>query len=138
MGFHQTVRYLFLIILFLLFLLLLLIPYSASSSLSLSHEIQPQYPSAESLAAQYHHYQVFYVKNTNPFFLNKQEPTNKTKQMKKNKNMKRQKKIKENYHRAGPFSVMLPKGFVPPSGSSPCHNENPKLVPFYCHKATKP
>lgn len=33
------------------------------------------------------------------------------------------------------FSVMLPKGFVPPSGSSPCHNENPQSssLAFYCH-----
>ena len=33
------------------------------------------------------------------------------------------------------FSAMLPKGFVPPSGSSPCHNEDPQSssLAFYCH-----
>lgn len=30
------------------------------------------------------------------------------------------------------FSAMLPKGFVPPSGSSPCHNQYPNSVTFFC------
>ncbi|XP_019189272.1 PREDICTED: uncharacterized protein LOC109183671 [Ipomoea nil] len=30
------------------------------------------------------------------------------------------------------FSAMLPKGFVPPSGSSPCHNTYPNSVTFFC------
>nr|GLL30217.1 hypothetical protein MIMGU_mgv11b022189mg [Ipomoea trifida] len=29
------------------------------------------------------------------------------------------------------FSAMLPKGFVPPSGSSPCHNTYPNSVTFF-------
>ncbi|KAJ7968934.1 putative Nuclear receptor coactivator 6 [Quillaja saponaria] len=109
-----------------LFLLFLFIPYSASSP-SLTHEIQPQHPYAKLHAANYHHYIVFYIKNTNPFFLNKQECIKKRKHV-KNMNMKKSKKD----YRAGPFSAMLPKGFVPPSGSSPCHNKNPKLVRIYC------
>ncbi|CAN8274644.1 unnamed protein product [Cochlearia groenlandica] len=37
------------------------------------------------------------------------------------------------------FSVMLPKGFVPPSGSSPCHNQNPNSVnTLYCDLSTQP
>ncbi|PIN04679.1 hypothetical protein CDL12_22787 [Handroanthus impetiginosus] len=30
------------------------------------------------------------------------------------------------------FSAMLPKGYVPPSGSSPCHNLYPNSVTFFC------
>ncbi|ESQ55576.1 hypothetical protein EUTSA_v10027023mg [Eutrema salsugineum] len=37
------------------------------------------------------------------------------------------------------FSVMLPKGFVPPSGSSPCHNQNPNsATTLYCDLSTQP
>ena len=51
--------------------------------------------------------------------------------------METNKKKKKN--KATAFSAMLPKGFVPPSGSSPCHNENPEFVAFYCHlSATNP
>ncbi|KAL3739552.1 hypothetical protein ACJRO7_020893 [Eucalyptus globulus] len=39
--------------------------------------------------------------------------------------------------RTRPFSVMLPKGFVPPSGSSPCHNDDPVAsVAVYCSLST--
>ncbi|CAA0823718.1 Unknown protein [Striga hermonthica] len=31
------------------------------------------------------------------------------------------------------FSAMLPKGYVPPSDSSPCHNLYPNSVAFFCH-----
>ncbi|KAF8055138.1 hypothetical protein N665_1301s0013 [Sinapis alba] len=38
------------------------------------------------------------------------------------------------------YSVMLPKGFVPPSGSSPCHNQiNPNsATTLFCHLSTQP
>lgn len=37
------------------------------------------------------------------------------------------------------FSVMLPKGFVPPSGSSPCHNQNPNsATTLSCDLSTQP
>ncbi|AEE84028.1 hypothetical protein AtNW77_Chr4g0294271 [Arabidopsis thaliana] len=37
------------------------------------------------------------------------------------------------------FSVMLPKGFVPPSGSSPCHNQNPNsATTLFCDLSTQP
>ncbi|CAH8306395.1 unnamed protein product [Eruca vesicaria subsp. sativa] len=37
------------------------------------------------------------------------------------------------------FSVMLPKGFVPPSGSSPCHNQNPNsATTVFCDLSTQP
>ncbi|KAK4440163.1 hypothetical protein Salat_0351200 [Sesamum alatum] len=54
----------------------------------------------------------------------------------KNKNdhnkvmMKKRKRI--NNLDARRFSAMLPKGYVPPSGSSPCHNVYPSSVTFFC------
>ncbi|KAG2238907.1 hypothetical protein Bca52824_089767 [Brassica carinata] len=37
------------------------------------------------------------------------------------------------------FSAMLPKGFVPPSGSSPCHNQNPNsATTLFCDLSTQP
>ncbi|KAF8021090.1 hypothetical protein BT93_G1499 [Corymbia citriodora subsp. variegata] len=54
---------------------------------------------------------------------------------KKRKAMKR--KLPTNDLRTRPFSVMLPKGFIPPSGSSPCHNDDPNdSVTVYCSLST--
>lgn len=54
---------------------------------------------------------------------------------KKRKGMKR--KPPGNDLRTRPFSAMLPKGFVPPSGSSPCHNDDPvDSVAVYCSLST--
>ncbi|KAL6546388.1 hypothetical protein OROMI_022109 [Orobanche minor] len=36
------------------------------------------------------------------------------------------------------FSAMLPKGYVPPSGSSPCHNLYPNSVTFFCAEVREP
>ncbi|KAL0727599.1 hypothetical protein Bca4012_023692 [Brassica carinata] len=37
------------------------------------------------------------------------------------------------------YSAMLPKGFVPPSGSSPCHNQNPNsATTLFCDLSTQP
>ncbi|XVF25476.1 hypothetical protein REPUB_Repub13aG0215600 [Reevesia pubescens] len=67
-------------------------------------------------------YQVLRIKNIAPFFLSKQEVDKK----RKRRMMKRRKINKSNNFKTNrPFSVMLPKGFVPPSGSSPCHNDKP-------------
>jgi hypothetical protein len=95
---------------------------------------------------------VFYLKNTDqpPMFLNKQERIKKMRMNRnKNKNMmkKQSKQRKQRTHRKKmvknkmispkPFSVMLPKGFVPPSGSSPCHNDQPNSVnSFHCYLAS--
>ncbi|KAJ8638966.1 hypothetical protein MRB53_015660 [Persea americana] len=35
-----------------------------------------------------------------------------------------------------PFTAMLPRGFVPPSGSSSCHNDIPNSMDFYCDEST--
>ncbi|PIN20279.1 hypothetical protein CDL12_07042 [Handroanthus impetiginosus] len=44
--------------------------------------------------------------------------------------MKRKKT--KNLSNTRPFYAMLPKGYVPPSGSSPCHNAYPNSVAFFC------
>lgn len=46
---------------------------------------------------------------------------------------RRKKRFKSKNFDTRTFSEMLPKGFVPPSGSSPCHNEYPSSVTFFCH-----
>ncbi|KAK7412581.1 hypothetical protein VNO78_04054 [Psophocarpus tetragonolobus] len=74
----------------------------------------------------------FYLKNTD-------YATSFTKQerfKKRRINMiKHRKKMLKNMQQSPSFSVMLPKGFVPPSGSSPCHNDQPNSMSssFHCH-----
>jgi len=136
------------ILITLFFLFFLMIPHTASSSSpSSSHssnnnqEIQSQNPSSTNTELSHYH-QVFYLKNTDPpMFLSIQERIKKLKMNRnKNKNMMKQKKhrkhkkkIVKNMVKSRPFSVMLPKGFVPPSGSSPCHNDQPNSVSFHCY-----
>lgn len=109
---------------FTLFFLFLAVSYTAS-------EIQPQNPSPTTLA---HYHQVFYLKNTDPKLLSRQERIKKRK-MNRSKNKKhRKKKMVKNLKSRPNFSAMLPKGIVPPSGSSPCHNDQPNSVSFFhCH-----
>lgn len=130
-----------------LFFLFLMISYTSSSSSSSSHssinqEIQPH---QQDPIPAVHYHQVFYLKNTDPnMFRSRSHSQERVKKRKinRNKNMKQRKKKNKNkkmvknnnmqYSR--PFSVMLPKGFVPPSGSSPCHNDQPNSVSsFHCH-----
>ncbi|RDX79563.1 hypothetical protein CR513_40000, partial [Mucuna pruriens] len=101
------------ITLFILFLL--------SHTASSQQEIQP------STTTPTHYYQVFYLKNTGSTSFTTQERHKKRKRtIKRNKNtMKHRSK---NMQQSRPFSVMLPKGFVPPSGSSPCHNDQPNTI----------
>ncbi|KAI4295429.1 hypothetical protein L6164_035488 [Bauhinia variegata] len=113
-----------------------------SHSSSSSHEIQPQKPSNSNASPS--HYQVFYLKNTNnPFsrqeHIKKRAIRNRKRQNKKNQRQKQGKEMVKNNLNSRPFSVMLPKGFIPPSGSSPCHNMHPISLSFHCHlSATKP
>ncbi|CAI9760095.1 unnamed protein product [Fraxinus pennsylvanica] len=79
-------------------------------------------------------YQKLYAKNSTPFFLNKEGRQNKEEKGLNRKKMKR-KKIKN--INAKPFLVMLPKGFVPPSGSSPCQNLYPNSITFFCALSTE-
>ncbi|KAK2393916.1 hypothetical protein QL285_055812 [Trifolium repens] len=134
----------------LFFLFFLMISHTASSSSHSSNKdlIKSQNPSSVNTELSHYH-QVFYLKNTDqpPMFLNKQERIKKMR-MNRNKNksmMKKQskqrthrKKIAKNMMKSPkPFSVMLPKGFVPPSGSSPCHNDQPNSVnSFHCYLAS--
>lgn len=134
---------------FIFFFFLLMISHTPSSSSSSSHssnnnqQIQPQDPSS-TISQISHYHQVFYLKNANPnadppTFLSRQERIKK-RRMNRNKNKnkkhrKHRKKIVKNMMKSPPrpFSVMLPKGFVPPSGSSPCHNDQPNSMSFHCH-----
>jgi hypothetical protein len=140
------------------FLFFLIISHTASSSSSLSSShssnnnkdmIKSQNPSSVNTELSHYH-QVFYLKNTDqpPMFLNKQERIKKMRMNRnKNKMKKQSKQRKQRTHRKKmvknkmvspkPFSVMLPKGFVPPSGSSPCHNDQPNSVnSFHCYLAS--
>ncbi|KAH0696848.1 hypothetical protein KY290_014269 [Solanum tuberosum] len=50
----------------------------------------------------------------------------------------RGKSSSDNWNRKRTYTAMLPKGYVPPSGSSPCHNTYPNSVTFFCHFSTTP
>ncbi|KAL2459704.1 uncharacterized protein Fot_54448 [Forsythia ovata] len=86
------------------------------------HETQPTAAPSVALPTKY---QKFVVKNSTPFFLNKQGLQNK-----KEKGLNRKKKKIKNFN-AKPFLVMLPKGFVIPLGSPPCHNMYRNVATFF-------
>lgn len=52
------------------------------------------------------------------------------------KSSREEKSSSNNWKRKRTYSAMLPKGYVPPSGSSPCHNTYPNSVTFFCHLST--
>ncbi|KAK7303121.1 hypothetical protein RJT34_14022 [Clitoria ternatea] len=113
---------------------LFLLSYTVSSHSSTTQQIQNQNPSSTTTLSQQHH-QVFYLKNSDPMFPTKQERFKKRK-IKRMRHKKKKKNILKNIE-SRPFYVMLPKGFVPPSGSSPCHNDQPNSLSFHCHLTTK-
>ncbi|GMI82233.1 hypothetical protein like AT4G18335 [Hibiscus trionum] len=122
--FNQALNHFFaFLLIFFAFLLL-----SLSSSPASCNEIHPKInttdPSDRQPAAAY---QVLHIKNTTPFFLNKPERgfDKKRTRKRKMKMTKRRKINMDGNFKTRPFTVMLPKGFVPPSGSSPCHNDKP-------------
>ncbi|XVE88374.1 hypothetical protein DITRI_Ditri19aG0064700 [Diplodiscus trichospermus] len=118
MGFNQTLNHFFA---FLLILFSFIFFFSSSSRLALGNEILPKINADPSNYQPAAAYRALRVKNATPFLLNKPEFDKKKRKMK----MKRRKINKNNFKASSPFSVMLPKGFVPPSGSSPCHNDKP-------------
>jgi hypothetical protein len=128
MGFKKNLNYFFAASLFLSLLIITTFP-----SPSFPHEIQPKAPSINGVVPA--QFRELYLKNTNTFFLNKEDLSNSKKKRTKKK-MTRRKKMKN--RKTKPFSVMLPKGFVPPSGSSPCHNEYPNSVTYCDLSTTKP
>ncbi|OWM73070.1 uncharacterized protein LOC116205921 [Punica granatum] len=71
--------------------------------------------------------QVFHVKKSPP-----PPPFLKNKRSKRAKRKKRSHDDDRDRMKAGPFAVMLPKGPVPPSGSSSCHNGIPDSVAALC------
>ncbi|KAH6793097.1 hypothetical protein C2S52_003574 [Perilla frutescens var. hirtella] len=71
----------------------------------------------------------FQIKKTDPVFFNKR---NGKRNIVLRKRFKRDRMAAD----ARRFSAMLPKGYVPPSGSSPCHNVYPNSVSFFCDFST--
>ncbi|KAK4271831.1 hypothetical protein QN277_020464 [Acacia crassicarpa] len=122
-GVNQTLKCLCTTLLIFLFIFLLSSSYSVSSS---PQQIQDQNDPSSSVPINptTHHYQVFDLKNNDdPIF---QERF-------KKKHRKKKKATKKNLMKPRSFSVMLPKGYVPPSRSSPCHNQYPTSMSFHCH-----
>ncbi|KAE8655329.1 Alpha-mannosidase 3 isoform 1 [Hibiscus syriacus] len=119
--FNQTLNHFFaLLLIFFAFLLLI----SFSSSPASCNEIHPKINTADPSHRQPPSaYQVLRIKNTTPFLLNK--PERGFEKKRKRKMTKRRKINMDSNFKTRPFTVMLPKGFVPPSGSSPCHNDKP-------------
>lgn len=83
----------------------------------------PSSPAASQVVSRHHQQpqeQVFHMRKgpPAPFSKNKRKRTKRTK--------------REDKMKAGPFAAMLPKGTVPPSGSSTCHNEKPNSVKVFC------
>ncbi|OIT36466.1 hypothetical protein A4A49_55212 [Nicotiana attenuata] len=131
-------------------LITLLLSFFLLSSSYSSNELHPRNlgsPSENNKApSPYDH--TDHIKNSEPFnFLKKQAGegeglhlSTKDKRKKKKKarlNLKRKKGNKKSeYYSSRSFSAMLPKGFVPPSGNSPCHNTYPNSVTFFCDLST--
>ncbi|XP_038701208.1 uncharacterized protein LOC119998022 [Tripterygium wilfordii] len=120
MGLNRILK-LFCFLLCFLFLLV-------KSSSVLNHEsIQPKIDDPKEAS----HYRVLYMKKTKPFFLDKQEVNKRRKRRLKNKKM-----MKE-FKTSSGVSAMLPKGFVPPSGSgTPCHNQKHNSDFTFCDLST--
>ncbi|GMI91651.1 hypothetical protein HRI_002834400 [Hibiscus trionum] len=116
--FNQTFNHFFA---FLLIFVAFLLSYSPSPASC--NEIHPKISTADRQPTAA--YQVLHIKNTTPFFLNKPERGFEKKRKWKRKVTKRRKINMDSNFKTRPFTVMLPKGFVPPSGSSPCHNDKP-------------
>ncbi|CAA3015848.1 Hypothetical predicted protein [Olea europaea subsp. europaea] len=126
MGNHKTLK----VCICLLLILALMVSITYPSRL-LERETQLTAPPPVAQPAKY---RKFYVKYSTPSFLNKEGRQNK-KDMGLNRKKMKRKKIK-NFN-ANPFLVMLPKGSVPPSGSSPCHNLYPNSDTVFCALSTE-
>ncbi|KAG7547054.1 hypothetical protein ISN44_As12g023400 [Arabidopsis suecica] len=105
-------------------------------------------------------HQLVYIKKTTPFILNRRLQRNHHHRRRRydhhyyfyyRHNLRRRGLHRADYFknkksnglnrpvRPDTFSVMLPKGFVPPSGSSPCHNQNPNsATTLFCDLSTQP
>lgn len=84
-----------------------------------------------------HDLQSFQIKNA--VFLNTNDKPNNLHRKKKLLTKKKKRLImNNNLDDERRFSAMLPKGYVPPSGSSPCHNVYPNSVTFFCDLSAQP
>lgn len=133
MGFNINLNHFFAAFLFLFLLIITTFPSPSSPH---DDQIQPTKASPSiNVPAAAAQFRVFNPKNSNTFFLNKQDLSSKKIKRRSKKKMMRKKKTKN--WKTIPFSVMLPKGFVPPSGSSPCHNDYPSSTSVtYCDLST--
>ncbi|KAH7658070.1 hypothetical protein IHE45_17G062600 [Dioscorea alata] len=75
-----------------------------------------------SLFTTHQHYKAFHIIKPRPYPMNED-----FKRMKRDNNIPR-----GEFKSIDPFSGMLPRGFVPPSGSSMCHNNVPESINFFC------
>ncbi|GAA0150970.1 hypothetical protein LIER_09790 [Lithospermum erythrorhizon] len=87
-----------------------------------SQEVQPS--NAEKVLSQHH--QVYNIKKMMPLKIKNERGMMMVRMKQKRK------KLDKNFETRRVFSAMLPKGYVPPSGSSPCHNVYPNSVTFFC------
>ncbi|WOG84980.1 hypothetical protein DCAR_0104166 [Daucus carota subsp. sativus] len=118
-----------------IFPILLLVTIFLSLSVPCSSSSQEDQTPPPPAAATY--FRVFRINNTTPYFLKDQEPQQwrRHKNLIESKNKKTRRKTrssKNNNIDTRAFTTMLPKGFIPPSGSSPCHNDFPNSITFFC------
>ncbi|XP_054801488.1 uncharacterized protein LOC129305501 [Prosopis cineraria] len=129
---NQSLKCLCTTLLMFLFIFLIFSSHTVSSSPSSStQQIQTQNePPSRVPIIPTHHHQMFNLKNGDPIFQER---------FKKKKAKKHRKKTTKKPIRSRPalISVMLPKGLVPPSRSSPCHNQYPTSMSFHCHLGHK-
>lgn len=127
----------FLLLLFIIIIIPCCSSLSPSSSQAHHQLIKPNIaPSNSNSQSRHSQYQEYYFKKSTVLFLNDKGFKKNKKGLMKN----RRKKIKNlgiSSSSSRPFSAMLPKGFVPPSGSSPCHNLHPNSVTFFCDLSTE-
>lgn len=115
-----------------LFLVLTFLLFSVPSSSSSEDQLIPAPATAT-------YYRLFHVKNTTPYFLKNNQPQQ-WRRYKNKKTMRYRKKKRGSSYTdidTRAFSTMLPKGFVPPSGSSPCHNDFPNSITFFCQLSSQ-
>ncbi|KAG8385291.1 hypothetical protein BUALT_Bualt03G0026700 [Buddleja alternifolia] len=132
MGFKMILASIFISI---FFLLSLIVSFACPTSL-LDHDNAPAVSKTTDFQADR-----FKIKKSSPVlpvFLNSNHQNKNDDQKSSNlytkrfMNRKRSMNKFEEASRRTTFAAMLPKGYVPPSGSSPCHNVYPNSVAFFC------
>lgn len=110
-------------------ILLLVLVFLLFSVLSSSSPEDQPIPAAASAT----YYRLFHIKKTSPYFLKNKQAA----QWRRYKKLMKKKRMEYIKIDTRAFTTMLPKGFVPPSGSSPCHNDFPNSITFFCHLSSQ-